>query len=240
MNKHILKIAFFFVFLSSLIISCKDTVDDNKDEQETIKTGKVTFFNESSYNIKIHRDSFSGPVLLELSAGASKNIDVRISDTHGLGTTFSIEYLYQINDAFDTDSGEIFASGLDFDVQINSVIEENKKPNIIQIPQPKNLEFKSAFIKVLNSYNLPVELRYSGRILQQAGNSIYPIASGKTGVYKLSNLPDEGELSQNYRVVSTFNEVAVPDFTANNGFIYSFTYDGTSVTKTGEQTIIFK
>jgi len=234
MNKQIFKIVFLFALLSCLIVSCGRSEDDDKN-----KTGKVTFFNESSYNIKIHRDSFSGPMLLELSAGASKKIDVRISDTHGFGTTFSIEYLYRINDAFDTDSGDIFASGLDFNVQINFVIEENKSYTK-QIPQPTNLEFRSAFIKVLNAYNLPVEVRDVGRILQQAGNGIYPIAPGKTGVYKLSNIPAEGELLQNYLVVSTFEEVAIPEFTVRNGFIYSFTYNGSLVTKTGEQTIIFK
>jgi len=239
MNKHIFKIVFLFALLSCLIVSCGGSEDDDKNKPEVIKTGKVTFFNESSYNIKIHRDSFSGPVLLELSAGASKKMDVRISDTHGFGTTFSIEYLYRINDAFDTDSGDIFASGLDFNVQLNFVIEENKSYTK-QIPQPTNLEFRSAFIKVLNAHSLPVEVRDVGKILQQAGNGIYPIAPGKTGVYRLSNIPVEGELLQNYLVVSTFNEVAIPEFTLKNGFIYSFTYNGSSVTKTGEQTIIFK
>jgi len=244
MNKHFLKIVFFFALLSCLIVSCKsqtddNPVDDNKKEQEVLKTGKVTFFNESSYDIKIHRDSFSGPVLLELPAGNSKKIDVRISDTHGFGTTFSIEYLYRINDAFDTDSGNIFASGLDFNVQINFVIEENKSYTK-QIPQPTNLEFRSAFIKMLNAHNLPAEVRYFGRILQQDGNGIYPIAPGKTGVYRLSNIPAEGELSQDYLVVSTFSESNIPEFTVKNGVIYSFTYNGNSVTKTGEQTIIFK
>jgi hypothetical protein len=244
MNKHILKIVFPFVVLfSCLAVSCENPADskadDNQEGQDVLKTGKVTFFNESSYNIKIHRDSFSGPVLLELSAGASKKIDVRISDTHGFGTTFSIEYLYRINDAFDTDSGDIFASGLDFNVQINFVIEENKSYTK-QIPQPTNLEFRSAFIKMLNAHNLPAEVRDVGRILQQAGNGIYPIASGKTGVYRLSNIPEGGELLQNYLVVSTFSEVPIPDFTVKNGFIYSFTYNGSSVTKTGDQTIVFK
>jgi hypothetical protein len=246
MNKHILKIVFFFALLSCLIVSCKSPTDDkpeddNKKEQEVLKTGKVTFFNESLYNIKIHRDSFSGPVLLELSSGAEKRIDIRISDAHGFGTTFSIEYLYLINDNdnFDADSGKIFASGLDFNVQINFVIEENKSYTI-QIPQPTNLEFRSAFIKMFNTHNLPAEVRDFGKILQQAGNGIYPIAPGKTGVYKLSNIPAEGELLQNYLVVSTFQEVSIPEFTVQNGIIYSFTYNGSSVTKTGEQTIIFK
>jgi hypothetical protein len=237
-NKRILKTVFFLFLLCCFIVSCENSTGDDQNKPEDIKTGKVTFFNESSYSIKIHRDSFSGPVLLELSAGGSKKIDVRISDTHGFGTTFSIEYLYQINDAFDTDSGAIFASGLDFNVQINRVIEEDKSYTV-QIPQPENLEFRSAFIKVLNAHNLPIEVRDVGRILQQAGNSQYPIASGKTGVYRLPSLPAEGELLQTYMVVVTTAEFPIPDFTAKNGFIYDFTYNGSSVIKTGEQSIVF-
>ena len=245
MNNPILKIIFSFAFLLCLVVSCENPVDDNNEKTnknpEVIKTGKITFINESSYNIKIHRDSFSGPLLVELNntTNRSELVNVRISDTHGFGTTFSIEYLYRINDAFDTDSGDIFASGLDFNVQINFVIEEDKSYTI-QIPQPANLEFRSAFIKMLNAHNLPAEVRYFRGTLQQAGNGIYPIAPWKTGVYRLSNIPAEGELLQNYLVVSTFNEVPIPDFTVKNGSIYNFTYDGSSVTKTGEQTIVFK
>jgi hypothetical protein len=119
------------------------------------------------------------------------------------------------------------------------VIEE-KKSYTIQIPQPADLEFRTAFIKLLNAYNLPIELRYFGRILRQAGNNKIPIDPYKSGVYKLEGIPTEGELYQNYEVVSTFDHTTITDFTVMNGIIYSFTYNGTSVTKTGEQTIVFK
>ena len=225
----------FTFFISLLfIISCGDPANN-----DTVKTGKVTFFNESSYHIKIHRDAFSGPVVAELSAGQSKRVDVRVSDTHGFGTTFSVEYLYKINDAFDADSGEIFASCLDFNVQINRVIEENKSYTI-QIPQPANLEFRSSFIKLLNTYNIPVELRDFGRILRQAGNNNIPVSPGKTGVYLLSDIPAGGErVYSGYRAVATMDETIIPDFTAQNGVIYSFTFNGSSVVKTGQQNIVF-
>jgi hypothetical protein len=176
---------------------------------------------------------------LELSAGQSKQVEVRTSDNYGIGSTFSIEYLYRINDAFDADSGEVIASGIDPNVQINRVIEE-KKSYTIQIPQPANLEFRSAFIKILNSSNLPCEFRYLGTVFKQTGNGNVPVAPGKTGVYKLEGIPNNGKLHQNYEVVANFINTTIPDFTVMNGFIYSYTYNGTSVTKTGEQTIVFK
>jgi hypothetical protein len=84
----------FVLFLISLILSCDNSADDNQGGgKEVTKTGRVTFFNESSYSVKVHRDAFSGPVEVELGAGQSRAVDIRISESHGFGTTFSIEYL---------------------------------------------------------------------------------------------------------------------------------------------------
>ena len=230
-----------FVYFSILIIFLFSACPPEEEEENNliVKTGRVTFFNESSYRVIVHQDAFSGPVLTELSAGQSRQIDVRTSDNHGIGTVFSIEYLYRIDDAFDADSGEVIASGIDPNVQINRNIEENRSYTI-QIPQPTNLEFRTAFLKILNSHNLPCELRYISSSFKQAGNDTIPIAPNRTGVYKFDGIPAEGRLFQNYEVVSTFASTTIPDFTAMNGFIYSYTYNGTSVTRTGEQTIIFK
>jgi hypothetical protein len=213
------------------------TGDDNSGTQA--KTGKVMFFNESSYAVVVHQDAFSGPVLLELTAGQSKTLDVRVSDNYGVGSTFSIEYLYRISDAFDTESGELIASGIDPNVQINFVVEEQKSYTK-QIPQPKNLEFQQAFIKILNTASLPCELRYLGTVFKQSGNGNIPIAPGKTGVYKLDGIPAAGKLIQNYELVSTFAHTVIPDLTVKKGFIYEFTYNGSSAVQTGEQTIVFK
>jgi len=237
--------AVLFFIISLIIAACPaesdkdDNNNDNNGNNVDVKIGRITFFNESSYKVVIHQDAFSGPVLLELSAGESKRVDVRTSDNHGVGSTFSIEYLYRITDAFDTESGEVIASGIDPNVQINFVVEEDKSYTK-QIPQPANLEFRSAFIKILNSGNLQCEFKYMGTVFKQTGNGNISVAPGKTGVYKLEGIPTGGKLFENYTVASTFESTTIPNFTAENGFIYSFAYDGSSVTKTGEQTIIFK
>jgi hypothetical protein len=200
-----------------------------------MKTGRVTFINESSYSVKVHRDSFGGPVVVELGSGTDtiKTVNVRISDSHGFGTTFSVEYLFPISDELHSEGGEILASMLDFDVQINLVIQEGRSYTV-QIPQPKNLEPRSAFIELYNSHNLPCELRYYGLILRQEGSGNIPIPSGRFGIYKLDGIPVAGEPAQGYRVVSTFSEAPIPEFTIQNGYIYKFNYDGTSVVKRGD------
>ena len=244
MIKNIVCKLFLFFWAALLFAACptddgKNKNSGNNENNIVVKTGKVTFFNESSYKVVVHQDAFSGPVLLELSSGQTKTVDVRTSDNYGVGSTFSIEYLYPINDAFDSESGEVIASGIDPNVQINFVVKE-KNPDTKQIPQPKNLEFRSAFIKILNTSNLQFELKYLGTVFKQTGNGNISVAPGKTGIYKLDDIPTGGKLYQNYTVASTFENTTIPDFTAQNGTIYSFTYNGTSVTQTGTQTIVFK
>jgi hypothetical protein len=190
--------------------------------------------------VLVHQDAFSGPVLLELSAGQSKSADVRVSDNYGVGSTFPVEYLYRVNDAFDTESGDITASGIDPNVQINFVIEEGKSYTK-RIPQPQGLEFQTAFLKISNSSDLQFELRYLGTAFKQAGNGNIPVAPSKTGVYKIESIPAAGKLITNYKCVSTFQETVIQDFTAQKGYIYNFTYNGSSVIQNGEaQTIIFR
>jgi hypothetical protein len=239
------KIFYAVLFLTALFFPACSTDDGNTDTNNNtgttpdVQTGKVTFFNESSYKVVVHRDAFSGPVLLELNAGQSKKVDVRTSDNYGVGTTFSIEYLYRINDGFDTESGEVVASGIDPNVQINFVVEADKSYTK-QIPQPRNLEWMTAFIKILNSSSLQFELRYLGTAFKQTGNGNLSVAPGKTGVYKLEGIPAAGKLYSGYQAVSTFASTTISDFTALNGFIYNFTYNGSSVTQTGSQTITFR
>jgi len=77
------------------------------------------------------------------------------------------------------------------------------------------------------------------------GNGLYPIASGKTGIYTLSELtmggiPAGGEFEfTGFNIGSGMSTITVPAFSAKNGVIYSFTFNGSSVVKTVEQTIIF-
>jgi hypothetical protein len=222
----------------SLFVACC-SVDEPTEPGTELKLGKVTFMNESSYSVKVHKDAFSGSVLVELLSGQSKKVEVRTSDNYGVGSTFSVEYLYRISDGFDVDSGEVLASGIDPNMQINFVVEVDKSYTK-QIPQPRALEFKSAFIKILNMSNMQFELAYLGTSFKQTGNGNLSVPMGKTGVYKLDGIPAGGKLYHDYRVVSTFQNTPVSDFTAVNGYIYSFNYDGSAVTKTDDQSISFE
>jgi hypothetical protein len=55
----------------------------------------------------------------------------------------------------------------------------------------------------------------------------------------LSGIGAEGKAIQNYTVNGNFTAVSIPDFTAANGKIYQFTFNGSLVSKTSEQNIVF-
>jgi hypothetical protein len=55
----------------------------------------------------------------------------------------------------------------------------------------------------------------------------------------MEGLPTGGKVFGNLTCVSTFASVTIPEFTAQNGFIYRFIYDGNSVTADGIQSIEF-
>jgi hypothetical protein len=233
---------FLFVFLITVLLSACPTgsSDDGPGNKGLeVKTGKATFFNESSYTVTIHLDAFSGPVLIEsLGAGQSKVVNVRTSDNYGIGSTFCVEYFYKVVDGTDLASGEVWAKGIDPNIQINFVVEENRSYTK-QIPQPTELEFSGAFIKILNASNMQFELHKQGTAYKQMGNGNIPVPPGKFGVYEISSTA-EGLTHRDYSVHTTFNPVSVPEFTAKNSYVYNFTYNGSTITLQGPgQKIIF-
>jgi hypothetical protein len=240
------KIIFLFcIFLcSSFLVSC----DDNDNEQdEKNQTVLVTFFNESKYRVIIHRDSFWGPIIAEVNT-SDRIAKVRVAPSDNKGTVFSIEFIWpiQIVESINSEVREVPASGIDPNLQIQKVIVVGK-PCTVQIPQPKNLEIKSAFMIIKNAHNLPINLRYIGNFIGQADNGNFPIASYRQGIYKLDGIPDEGEHCQYYNIASTFESAYFSDFIPQNGIyitkkahIYKYTFNGTSIEKTGEESIVYK
>jgi len=230
----------FLLFIFSLF-SCDNNKNLQDDEFQTVM---VTFFNPSSYKIIIRRDSFYGPIIAKVN-NTSLEVPVRIIDNKV--TVFSIEYLITpVNDNFKNETGDISVSCYDPDVQIPVELKANH-PITIQIPQPKNLVCKSAFVRIINTHNLPVRLRYSTSSKNQANNKLL-IESYKQGLYKFDNIPDSGELCQYYNISTAFDEIYFSDFITKNGsyitknaYIYSYTFDGNSIEMYGKpQSLIFK
>jgi hypothetical protein len=204
-----------------------------------IETGRVNFFNASSYQAIVYKDFFppAGIPLCTLSAGGSKSMDIRASDRDGIGSTFPIEYKYLIASDFNLSSGTVWANGIDPNVQINKVIEANKSHQI-QIPQPQNLAFPKAYMSIQNASSLQFELNHLNTAYKQSGNGNLPVPPGKIGLYEIDATAD-GKIYSGWTVRTTFETTSIPDFSAKSGIIYNFTYTGNSVSLDSEQKITF-
>jgi len=227
------KIALLFALL---VISCgKHELEDTNPQAE------VTFFNESSYDVSVHLSAFSGPVLIEkLTIGDYFSTMLSPSNNYGNGSVFSIVYWVLVANGTELACNDVWTSGIDPNMQIiqNLVGGESY---VIQIPKPKNLELNGSFIKILNSSNQPFEFNYLAMTKRQADNIEIAVPSGKVGVYKVndnyySNKPTE-IIGHTIKVV--FETYPFPDLIAQNGYVYSYEFDGKTVTKKGEQKLTF-
>jgi len=220
------------VLFALLLVSCGKHSESDLDSN----LGAVTFFNKSSYDISVYQTSFSGPVLVDkLATGNTYSVTLPPSDNYGVGSVFSIRYWYLVVN----DGGNFWTGGIDPNAQITQNIEAGKS-YIIQIPQPSSkLELTEAFVKILNTSGMPIEFNRLGVHYKQAGNGELEVPSGRSGIYKIDS-SDSGVEIKGYTV---FQQMAqyhdVPEFTAKNGYIYNFEFDGYSVIPRGEQRINF-
>ena len=222
----------FAPLLALLFLSCGKHSFDNFDNSEYLSS--VTFFNSSSYYVSIHSSYFGGPVLIDkLASGMEYSTTLNPSDNYGSGSVFSVEYWYLVANYGECSCGDVWTGGIDPNVQISRNIEAGQS-YVIQIPQPKNLELKEAFFKILNTSSKPFELNYLGVHFRQAGNGELPVPSGKVGVYKMEEKEIEG-----YTITQVFEQYPFPEFTAKNGHIYNFEFDGKEVKTKEEQNMIF-
>lgn len=230
-----------FLLLCLAFFSCENPglkikSTENKND-EIIDYGTVFFFNESSYSIIIHKDAFSGPIIAELNSGESKNVKLSTSNNYGIGTTFSIEFKTNVIDELAPFCGDVFVYGIDPNMQLNINIEKDKKYSL-QIPQPSNLVFKTAFLKIINASAQPFELMKYSTAYKQAGNGILSVPSGEIGIYEIPS-SSVGLAFENYTVKAVFNSYDIPSFSAYYGKIYNFIFDGAVVRKISEESFSY-
>lgn len=224
-----------------LLLGCNESPSDSGssdfEEETTAQYGTILFFNESSYSISVHSDAFSGPVLAELSSGEAKSVSVRASNNHGIGSMFAIGFRTKVIDDFNLACGEIYAYGIDPNMQLSVNVEAGKKYTL-QIPQPSELVYETAFIQILNESSNPFELTKNSMSYKQAGNGVLPVGVGEIGVYEIP-ASAKGTAFEGYKLKSVFRDYDIPSFDAVYSHVYTFSFDGSSVAKTGEQNIVY-
>ena len=230
----------YVVWFPFLLFGCTESSSDidgsDFEESLAVQYGTVLFFNESSYAVSIHADAFSGAVVAELAAGESKSVSVRASNNYGIGSVFAIGFRTKVIDDFNLACGEIYAYGIDPNMQLAVNVEAGKK-HTLQIPQPLELVYETAFIQIHNMSSNSFELTKNSMNYKQAGNGVLPVGVGEIGVYEIP-ASAKGIAFEDFKLKSIFKDYDIPSFEAVYSHVYSFSFDGSSVAKTGERNLV--
>jgi hypothetical protein len=206
--------------LAVLAISCgKHIPDDNS-------SWNVTFHNESSYSVSVYHNSFSGTLLVDkLASGESYSVMVSPSGNYGYGSVFSVRYWFEVGD-------NVWTTGIDPVTQLPYNIEAGKTYDI-QIRNSSNIKWENAFLKIKNASDKSIELYKRSNVLLHAGRESPIPNGGKIGIYEISGKMEGYTVKYN----GGSDSYPLPDFTADEGYIYNFTFDGNSVELTKRQKI---
>jgi len=226
----------FVPLLALLALSCgKHDIED-----DSLQKGKVTFYNESSYNVSVHESFFGGYSLVEkLAPGKAFSVMLNPSNNYNVGTVFSIVYWYLVASGTEFACSDVWTSGIDPDKQITQNIIGGED-YVIYISPPLKLELRGSFIKILNTSNMPFEFNYLGTVFKQADNMELTVPSGKAGIYKVSDNYSGVIEIKGYTITQGSEKYPFPELTAKNGYMYNYKFNGNSVEKEKEeQNLIF-
>ena len=229
------------VTLLILLIGCATQPKNDNTQTQPTETqnnnATVTFFNSSSYYVSVHRDAFSGVVIAELSSGETKTVEVMASDNYGIGTMFSIGFKTSVFNDFNLSCGPVYAYGIDPQMQI-SINLEAKQSYTLTITQPQNLVYETAFMKIINTSDNYFNLAKLGQVCKQTGNGVLTVQAGEIGIYEIESSKD-GKLFDGYKLRTVFTDVDFPSFTAYYSHVYTFIFNGTTITKSGDDTLTY-
>jgi len=221
------------VLFASISCGTKYDLNDNNDiinNNNNNISGTILFYNGSTYHISIHRDAFSGPLLVDkLSPGASSSVEINPNNNYGGSFVFSVVYWKEIRGEAD-----VWTKSRDnIDEQIPQNIEAGKKYTIRVVPKSE-MEFTESFLKIINASGSPFELSSTGNTYFQAGGDgrATVVESGKSGVYKIEVGNIRGRFIS--QITKTY---PLPDFTAESGYTYTFEFNGNEVTLTEAEQI---
>jgi len=224
-------VALLYVSFLSFGCSASVEIDDQgpnvvtQEPNEVDDWAKVRFYNESSYSVSVYLQSFNGSELIDrLPGGQSKQIDVRASDDIGIGTMFSIVYWVEV------DGISIKSIDPNMQTAINIKAGENYT---YQIQNPKGLELRESFLRLLNTSTNSIQLQRFGMAFVQEGNKGVPVQVGETGVYKIQDKVSD------YMVVQIFESYPMPSFDVENGMVYEYEFNGNQVRKRSEYSLNF-
>lgn len=234
-----------FIVITALTAGC-DNLEKNNGGNNNVTPGgseknvTLNFFNESSYRVILYKDlnpENHDPAAIYLTVDAGETATIRdypSSDTL-TGNGFYPRYLVLLADRITTGTVDIHAPAERnlADIDHISFVLEAGQSYTKTIRQPGTLVFINAYLKLYNSGSQAMQLREATTPLKRldadAGNQGFYIQPGQTGYFEL-----EIPYYSSDKVYSAFkifdnNIFSFPSFTAEKGKLYSYTWNGSSV-----------
>ncbi|MCL2806515.1 MAG: hypothetical protein FWD26_11320 [Treponema sp.] len=225
-----------FILLCIIAISCDS---DNNNGSNTSALVKVTFFNNSSYDVDIFHNFnpqfFDPTTYLGTVDSISRELEVQVpasSDTL-LGDTFYLRYKILLANRLEAGTADdIYIHAERTMSNISFVIESGRSYlKIIEDPPVNELRFVNGIIKVHNLTTGQLWVENHGAILPQKGRENAWLTLGQMGFFELSlpflaeSWPMNSLLSRD----SHGNRTSFPSFELERGKLYSFEISNTGI-----------
>ncbi|MBD5426587.1 MAG: hypothetical protein HDR38_03405 [Treponema sp.] len=212
-------------------------------------TVKVTFYNESSFRCRVFRNvnpsssDEETTSLVEIPAGQTVSVMQPPSADKQIGDVFYVHYYVMLADEYETGTHAIFVPAERDVSNISFVLEIGKSyTKIISQPPEGSLRFLDCYIKLFNQSSRTVQVVQGSSFLYNLATDELNLHTGKFGFYNIAISPlFSSEVVSTLSVFDVAQAVRhdVPEFTIERGKVYSFSFDGSSVSKTGEQNIVY-
>lgn len=241
------------ILLLFMFVSCSSNESENDGIPPSSVAGsdtvKVTFYNESSFRCKIFRnvnpsssDTDTAP-LAEISTGQTVSVMQPPSSDKQIGDIFYVHYYVMLADEYETDSHAIFIPAERDASNISFVLEDGKSyTKSVSQPPEGSLRFLDCYIEFFNKSFETVQILQGSSFQYNLATDEVNLHIGKSGFYKISIDPfsSSGAVSSlSVFDVGRATNISVPEFTIERGKLYRFSFDGSSVVKTGEESIVY-
>jgi len=224
------------ILLSAVTISCDSDNSNNGGNIST--TAKVTFFNDSSYDVDVfynfNPQFFDPTTYLGTVDTSSRKLEVQVpasSDTL-LGDTFYLRYKILLANSLETGTTDLYIHAERTMSNISFVLESGGSyTKIIENPPVNELRFVNGIIKVQNLTNSQLWVENQGTILPQKGRETAWLTLGQMGFYELSLpfLAETWTMNSIHARDSQVNRTPFPSFELERGKLYSFEISNTGI-----------
>lgn len=211
----------------------------NDNQRHDLNTVTVHFFNESSFKVDIYRNVNPSPTdtsakpLVTVNAGSTEKVKLPPSTDQTIGDVFYLRYNVQLADAFTSGTGKPLYVQAKRDIANIAFVLKADRSYTKTIKQPEQLNFIHCYIKVQNTGAKSFQVLQGSTYLKKLGTEELNLASGQFGFYEL-NISDletsETMKTLKFFVTDSISTITVAPFLLERGKIYSFQYNGTTVT----------